>query len=102
MKKIICHFILILGLISCSSDDKTIQGEFEFISEYSAAVTVGGFVGVNERTFKKGETYTGTDEGKKTITIRIAAHSELNNNCPNSWCYQEFLEVPREFLKFVK
>ena len=102
MKKIICYFILALGVISCSSDDKAVQGEFEFINEYKTMVTVGGVVGVNERTFKKGETYIGTDEGKETITIRIAEHSALNDNCPNSWCYQEFLEVPREFLKFIK
>jgi hypothetical protein len=102
MKKIICYFILALGIISCSSDDKAVQEEFEFINEYKTMVTVGGVVGVNERTFKKGETYKGTDDSKKTITIRIAEHSKLNNNCPNSWCYQEFLEVPREFLKSVK
>ncbi|PJJ09514.1 hypothetical protein CLU83_2878 [Flavobacterium sp. 1] len=102
MKKIICYFILALGIISCSSDDKTIQGEFEFISQYTTNVTVGGVVGVHERTFEKGETYKGTDEGKKTITIRITDHSELNSNCPNSLCSQELLEVPREFLKFVK
>lgn len=94
--------ILALGIISCSSDDKAAQGEFEFINEYKTMVTVGGVVGVNERNFKKGETYKGTDDGKKTITIRIAEHSDLNDNCPNSWCYQEFLEVPREFLKLAK
>lgn len=102
MKNIICIFILAFVIISCNSEDKTTQGEYEFINEYKTTVTVGGVVGVNERTFEKGESYKGTDEGKKTITIRIADHSELNDNCPNSWCYQEFLEVPREFLKLTK
>jgi len=102
MKNTIYLFILALGIISCSSDDKTTQEGFEFISEYTTTVTVGGVVGISERTFKKGETYKGTDEGEKTITIRIAEHSKLNDNCPNSACYQEFLEVPREFLKVVK
>ena len=102
MKKIIYYFILILGMISCSSDDKTAQGEFEFITEYTTTITVGGFVGISKVTFKKGNLYEGTDNGKETIRIRIADHSELNLNCPNSWCYQEFLEVPREFLKLVK
>nr|WP_315195556.1 hypothetical protein [uncultured Flavobacterium sp.] len=102
MKKIICYFILILGIISCSSDDKTTQGEFEFTSDYTTTITVGGFVGISKVTFKKGDIYTGTDNGKETIRIKIADHSELNNNCPNSWCYQEFLEVPRELLKFAK
>jgi hypothetical protein len=102
MKKIICLFILTLGLISCSSDEKNTQGEYEFITKYSTTVTVGGVVGVNERIFEIGEIYKGTEEGKETIKIRIAEHTEANNNCPNSWCYQEFLEVPREFLKIVK
>ena len=102
MKRIIFYFILVLGMISCSSDDKNTQGDYEFISEYSAALTVGGVVGIEKRTFEKGETYKGTDEGKETIKIRIAEHTELNNNCPNSWCYQEFLEVPREFLKTIE
>jgi hypothetical protein len=102
MKKIFCYFILALVMISCSSDDKTAQGEFEFINDYTTTITVGGVVGISKVTFKKGESYKGTDDGKETITIRIAEHSELNNNCPNSWCYQEFLEVPREFLKIVK
>ncbi len=101
MKKLIHLFILTLGIISCSSDDKNLQVEFEFITEYSTTVTVGGVVGITERIFEIGEIYKGTDEGGETITIRIAEHSELNDDCPNSWCYQELLEVPQEFLKFV-
>ncbi|MEP1490419.1 MAG: hypothetical protein ABJK28_18510 [Algibacter sp.] len=102
MNKLICFFILIFGIISCSSDDEIPQREFEFITEYSTVVTVGGIIGVTERVFEIGEIYKGTDEGKETITIRIAEHSELNDDCPNSWCYQEFLEVPREFFKFIE
>lgn len=101
MKKLIYIFILILGIISCSSDNDNLQEEFEFITEYSATITVGGFVGITERNFAIGEIYKGTDEGGETIKIRIAEHSELNEDCPNSWCYQEFLDVPQEFLKFV-
>jgi hypothetical protein len=102
MKNIICFFILALGIVSCSSDDNDIKGEFKFVTEYSTIVTVGGFVGIRERVFKVGEIYNGTDKGKETIRIRIAEHSELNDDCPNSWCYQEFLDVPREFLKFTE
>jgi len=100
MKKLIYLFILTLGITSCGPDDENLQVEFEFITEYSTTVTVGGVVGITERTFEIGEIYKGTDEGE-TITIRIAEHSELNDDCPNSWCYQELLEVPQEFLKFV-
>ena len=103
MKKIICFFTFSLGIISCSSEQNTnFTGNFEFTAEYSATVTVGGIVGITEKTFKTGDVFKGTDEGKKTITIRIAEHSELNDNCPSPSCYQEFLDVPRAFLKSVK
>lgn len=101
MKKLIYLLSFTLGMISCSSDDEIKNNEYEFINEYSTTVTVGGVVGVSERNFEIGEVYPGTDQGRDTITIRIAEHSELNDDCPNSWCYQELLDVPREFLKLV-
>ncbi len=99
MKKLIYLFILTVGIISCSADNDNLEIEFEFISEYSTTVMVGGIVGIKERTFKIGEIYKGTDEGGKNVTLRIAEHTELNDDCPNSTCYQELLGVPREFLK---
>ncbi len=93
---------LLLSTNSCNNDDENLQEGFEFITEYTTTVTVGGVVGITERIFEIGEVYNGTDEGEETITIRIAEHSELNDDCPNSLCYQEFLEVPREFLKIVE
>ena len=96
-------FILTIFLFNCSKEeDPVLQGNFKFISNYSAEVTVGGVVGITEKSFEVGEIHEGTDNGGETINIRIAEHSELNENCPNSWCYQEFLDVPREFLKFVE
>lgn len=102
MKKLIYLLIFNLIMISCNSDDETKNNEYEFITKYSTTVTVGGVVGISERTFKIGEVYSGTDQGIDAITIRIAEHSELNDDCPNSWCYQELLDVPREFLKLVE
>jgi hypothetical protein len=102
MKKLIYLFILTLGIISCNSDNEISHGKVEFISEYSTTVTVGGIVGINERTFEIGEIYKVTDQSGETVTLRIAQHSELNEDCPNSWCYQEILEVPKEFLRFVE
>lgn len=102
MKKLIYLIILTFGMISCSSDDENRNDEYEFVAEYSTDVTVGGVVGITERTFEIGEIYRGTDNGGNIITIRIAEHSELNNDCPNSWCYQELLNVPREFLRLVE
>jgi hypothetical protein len=102
MKKLIYILVITFGIFSCSSDDEIENNGYEFITEYSTTVTVGGVVGISERTFEIGEIYTGTDEGNGLITIRIAEHSELNDDCPNSWCYQELLDVPSEFLKLVE
>ncbi len=101
MKRLIYFALLILGTLSCSSKDENITMEYEFIHEYKTTVTVGGILGTTERVFKVGEIYTGTNQGNEMIRIRIAEHSKLNDDCPNSWCYQEFLEVPRLFLKRV-
>lgn len=103
MKKLICFLILTLGVFGCSSEENTdTKGNFEFTAEYSTTITVGGFVGIEHRTFKVGETFKGVDQGKEIITIRIAEHGPLNDNCPSNTCYQEFLEVPRAYLKYVK
>lgn len=102
MKNLICFLILTLGILGCSSDEDKSAKKFEFTTEYTTEITVGGVVGVRNRTFKIGETFKGVDKGKETIKIRIAEHSQLNDNCPNSMCYQEFLEVPRAYLKLTK
>ena len=97
--KLIGLSVLIIFITSCNKDKVIIQGEFEFTTQYSATILVGGVVGITDETFEIGEVYSGTDNGEKDITIRIVEHTELNEDCPNSWCYQEFLEVPRKFLK---
>lgn len=94
-------FLIFLGT-SCQKIDNSIQGSYQFISEYSATITVGGVVGITDRTFKAGEVFDGTDAGGENITIRIAEHTALNEDCPNSWCYQELLEVPRTVLHRVE
>lgn len=89
-------------IASCNTDDEILYKEVEFIAEYSATITVGGGMGKIERTFEVGEVYKAIKEGDKTIPLRIAEHSDLNEDCPDSWCTQEFLDVPREYLRFVK
>lgn len=95
------RILLPIGILlySCSksSDDRN-QERFEFVQDFTANITVGGFVGVRPRTFYVGETYKGYDTREETISIRIADHSKRNEDCPNPWCYQEFLEVPRLYL----
>lgn len=102
MKKFIYFLILTLGILGCSSDDDKPTKNFKFTTPYTTTITVGGVVGTRERTFKIGETFKGLDDEKETIRIRIAEHSKMNENCPNSWCYQEFLNVPREYLKLIE
>ena len=70
--KFIGFYFLIVLITSCNNDKENLQGEFEFITEYSATITVGGIVGITERTFEIREVYNGTDDGGETITIRIA------------------------------
>jgi hypothetical protein len=102
MKKYFCFIITAFILVSCNTDETSTKGDFEFIKPYSTTIIVGGIVGTQERTFQIGEVFSGTDEGKETIKIKIAEHSSLNEDCPNSWCYQESLEVPRAHLKYQK
>ena len=102
MKNIVIVLFLVSFITACDTDNGKIEGEFEFVKMYSAEITVGGVVGTIERKFEVGEVYGGTDEGIATITIKIAEHSELNENCPNNLCYQEFLRVPRGYLKLVE
>lgn len=99
MKKWICLLVISLGVFSCSSDKETQSKQYVFIKEYSTTITVGGVVGISERTFKIGEVYSGIEKNNGKIEIRIAEHSKRNDDCPNSWCYQEFLEVTKEYVK---
>ncbi len=94
--------VFLLLVISCDKDEIELNKEYVFISEYKTTITVGGFIGIMERIFEIGEVYEGIEERDETIKIRIADHSSLNENCPNSHCYQEFLNVPKEFLVLVE
>lgn len=95
--------ILTLGFLACSSEENSpAKGNFEFTTSYTTRITVGGVVGILDRTFKVGETFSGVDEGNGDITIRIAEHSALNDNCPSNTCYQEFLSVPSKYLRLKK
>ncbi|MGB5554843.1 MAG: hypothetical protein WBM83_09320 [Flavobacteriaceae bacterium] len=98
MRSLIYLFALALAM-GCSKDADPYQKEYEFIDEYTVTITVGGVVGIVERTFAIGEAFRGKDEGIATITLRISEHTKRNEDCPNPWCYQEFLDVPRAYLK---
>jgi hypothetical protein len=102
LKKSLALWLTLFWLISCHSDTfSESETLYEFIKSYTTTITVGGFVGVTERTFELGEVYFGTVVDAGHISIRIATHSKQNEDCPNPWCYQEFLEVPREYLRVL-
>ncbi|XMO85163.1 hypothetical protein AAFN75_10225 [Algibacter sp. AS12] len=102
MRKLIYFFIITIGFMSCSSDDDKKNTEYKFVSEYTATVIVGGVIGITERTFEVGEVYSGVENSNNIITIRIAEPSKLNEDCPNSWCFQELLDVPDSYLKLLE
>ena len=101
MKHLAVLLSVFIVFVSCSKEPTAVlsAANYEFITEYTTNITVGGIVGVAQRTFNVGEVYSGSDEVNANITLRITAHTKNNENCPNPWCYQEFLEVPRIFLQ---
>lgn len=102
MKTIKALFVIftIILLASCkksTSDEK----DYIFVKPYCARVTVGGVVGLAEKCFKLGDAVKGTKTTDGSIRVRIAAHSVLNDDPPNSSSYQEFLDIPSQNLKLV-
>ena len=93
---------LTISFSSCEKEVSPQEETFEFVQELSAAVTVGGIVGIINRNFEIGERYIGTLKNNGIVIIRIAEHLPINDNSPCNACYQEFLEVPSEFLQLVK
>lgn len=96
----IALFLFILG--SCTKDEVIFTKTFVFIKPYCATVTVGGVVGLAEKCFKIGDIVVGTETTSGKLTIRIAEHSYLNDGPPTSASYQEFLDVPLNYLEIKK
>jgi hypothetical protein len=94
--------ILISMMNSCIKDNAVERDNYMFIKPYCATITVGGFVGLAEKCFTIGDTVTGKQNVDGSIVIRIAAHSAVNDGPPSPNSYQEFLNVPSEYLKLTK
>lgn len=99
--------ILILALLvpilgSCEKGDLKKEHTYVFLKSYCQTVTVGGFVGLAEKCYKIGDVVVGTVKSDDKITIRIAEHSSLNDGPPTSASYQEFLDVPSNYLVLIK
>lgn len=72
--------------------------QYKFIKNYSTTITVGGIVGISNKSYQIGDIVTGqtTLDG---IKVRIAPHSARNEGEPSSASYQEFITVPIEYLQ---
>ena len=97
---IITLLIVIMG--SCDKEEANREMNYVFLKKYCATVTVGGVVGIAERCFEIGDVFVGEKKTEEIITIRIAAHIYLNDGPPSNVSYQEFLDVPSDYLEILK
>jgi hypothetical protein len=93
-------FLLIIG--SCTNDQVATEKTYVFKKPYCATVTVGGVVGLADKCYKIGDSVSGKENTSGKLTIRIAEHSYLNDGPPSSASYQEFLDVPINYLELSK
>jgi hypothetical protein len=95
--------LIIIALIvttwGCEKEEALKVRDYIFLKQYCTTVTVGGVVGIAERCLEIGDIVTGYEKTKGTITIRIAEHSPLNDGPPTSASYQEFVDVPSDYLR---
>lgn len=101
MKRILKLSLLLFLIIiaSCTNDQTITDQTYVFTKPYCETVTVGGVVGLAEKCFKIGDIVTGKEINTGKLTIRIAEHSSLNDGPPSSASYQEFLDVPLNYLE---
>ncbi len=97
---IIPLFLIIIA--SCTNDQTITDQTYVFTKPYCETVTVGGVVGLAEKCFKIGDIVTGKEINTGKLTIRIAEHSSVNDGPPSSASYQEFLDVPLNYLEVIK
>ena len=95
--------IFIFLLSACSKNEEvSVKEKYIFVKTYCTQVTVGGFIGITKKCFNVGDVVEGEEKTNGVITIRIADHSEINDGPPSPNSYQEFLDVPCEYLEKTK
>ena len=92
----------LLVLVSCTKDPVMPNEAYVFTKPYCATITVGGVVGLAEKCYEIGDIVTGKENTIGKLTIRIAKHSKLNEGPATSASYQEFLDVPLNYLEIIK
>ena len=100
--KILCLALIVCILGSCKKNETIKEQSYIFVKPYSAIVTVGGVVGIAERVFNVGDTVLGKERNEGKVTIQIAKHSKFNEGPPSNMSYQEYLDVPSEYLELLK
>ena len=88
-------------LESCDNSLLIKENKYVFVEEYCATITVGGFIGITEKCFSNDDTIVGFEETEGMITTRIAEHTYLNDKPPGPWSYQEFMNIPSEYLELL-
>ena len=102
MKRGIQSIILILYLtcfFSCN-DNPLEKNEYVFVKKYCTNVTLGGVVGIKKQCYEIGEEVLAVSKSDTTIKIRIANGPQINNT-PGPWSFQEFLEIPLDYLSRI-
>jgi len=99
---ILCLTLLIGCIISCERKTTLQEDTYVFVKSYCARVTVGGAAGIAEKCFNVGDTVVGKVVIEGQVNIRIAGHSILNEGPPSPNNYQEYLNVPSDYLKLIK
>ncbi len=94
--------LFLIIIVSCTNDQTITDQTYVFTKPYCETVTVGGVVGLAEKCFKIGDIVTGKEIKTGKLTIRIAEHSPLNDGPPSNASYQEFLDVPLNYLEIKK
>jgi len=98
--KLLSIVLIIILLFNCKKSTVK-KYSYEFTNAYCAQITVGGFVGIKEKCFSVGEIIEGTPKNNGTVSVRIAEHSQKNEEPANSSSYQEFLDIPIANLKLI-
>jgi hypothetical protein len=99
---VLCLTLLFGCLVSCERKVSPQEDRFVFVKSYCARVTVGGYVGITEKCFNIGDTVVGKVVTQGQVNIRIAGHSILNEGPPSPNNYQEYLNVPSDYLILIK
>jgi len=96
------RLLILIIFTSCTNDQAITDQTYVFTKPYCETVAVGGVVGIAEKCYKIGDIVTGKEIKPGKLTVRIAEHSALNDGPPSSASYQEFLDVPLNYLTINK